>query len=223
MQPKGGTGFLNQDDQVFVPVTTLIHKLQSQRNARGGERVNQIDVQAADPKNMTQTANEVTDLLLQRHRVAQPDFTVQNPQDIVQQREAAQAVVSLLLGAVAGIALLVGGIGIMNIMLVSVTERTREIGIRKAVGARRRDILMQFLIESVSVSFIGGVAGAALGVGTAAIVNGKTLGSQVLTTSVAPNSILLAFAVAAAIGIFFGLYPASRAASLNPIQALRYE
>jgi putative ABC transport system permease protein len=155
--------------------------------------------------------------------VAQPDFTVQNPQDIVQQREAAQAVVSLLLGAVAGIALLVGGIGIMNIMLVSVTERTREIGIRKAVGARRRDILMQFLIESVSVSFIGGVAGAALGVGTAAIVNGKTLGSQVLTTSVAPNSILLAFAVAAAIGIFFGLYPASRAASLNPIQALRYE
>jgi putative ABC transport system permease protein len=223
MQPKGGTGFTNQDDQAFMPITTLSRKLQFQRSSRGGQQVSQLSVQVTDPKQMTPVMEEMAALLRERHRVRQDDFTIQNPQDILAQRQAAQAVFTVLLGSVAGISLVVGGIGIMNIMLVSVTERTREIGIRKAVGARRQDILMQFLIEAVTVSFIGGALGVGLGIVTSQLVNGRNLGNQVMSTSIAPNSIILAFAVSAIIGVFFGLYPASRAARLNPIQALRYE
>jgi putative ABC transport system permease protein len=223
MEVKGGSGFLNQDDQAFIPVTTLARKFQFQRATRGGLQVSQLDVQVSDSRLMTPTMAELAAFLRQRHRVQQDDFTIQNPQDIIQQRQAAQAVFTLLLSFAAGISLVVGGIGIMNIMLVSVTERTREIGIRKAVGARRKDILMQFLIESVTVSFFGGLLGVGVGVGLSQIVNGKTLGGQQLVTIVQSNSIIIAFAVSAMIGLFFGIYPATRASRLNPIQALRYE
>jgi putative ABC transport system permease protein len=130
---------------------------------------------------------------------------------------------TMLLGAIAGISLVVGGIGIMSIMLVSVTERTREIGIRKAVGARRRDILLQFLLESALLSIAGGALGIAIGVGLARAISGLSLGGQTLTAVVTPDAILLATGVSAAIGLFFGIYPATRAASLRPIEALRYE
>lgn len=223
MESKGSTGFLNQDDQAFIPITTLIRKFQAQRSSQGGLQVNQIDVQVADPRETERAIAEIADLLRQRHRVTQDDFTIQNPQDIIQQQKETTQIFTILLGSIAGISLIVGGIGIMNIMLVSVTERTREIGIRKAVGARRQDILTQFLAEAVTVSFIGGTLGIGLGIAGAGLVNGQQLGNQVLYASVAPGSILLAFAVSTVIGIFFGLYPALRAASLNPIQALRYE
>jgi putative ABC transport system permease protein len=223
MEAKGGTGFTNQDDQAFIPVTTLTRKLQQQRTTRGGQQVSQLDVQVTDTEQMPAVMLEMSDFLRSRHNMRQDDFTVQNPQDILQQRQEAQQVFTILLGSVAGISLLVGGIGIMNIMMVSVTERTREIGIRKAVGARRQDILMQFLIEAITVSFLGGALGVGLGVLSSHAVDGRNLGNQVMSASVSPSSIIMAFAVSAVIGVFFGLYPASRAARLNPIQALRYE
>jgi putative ABC transport system permease protein len=225
-ESKGGSGFDNPDTAVYVPITTALEKLSRQTSGSGAQTVSQITVKAVDAQQISTAEQEITTLLLERHHMSDPtaaDFSVTSQQDQLQTRQQITGVLTIFLGAVAGISLVVGGIGIMNIMIVSVTERTREIGIRKAIGARKNDILLQFLVESVLVSLLGGATGIAAGIGVAAAVNGQKLNGQAMQTLVTPQSILLAVSVAAAIGIFFGLYPAYRAASLRPIQALRYE
>jgi putative ABC transport system permease protein len=227
-ESKGGSGFGNNDDQVFVPITTVMARLFAQRTARGAPNVTTVNVQVVSEDLMEDTVTQVGDLLRTRHRVAQDDFTVQSQQDILNTFNQIAGMFTLLLGAIAGISLVVGGIGIMNIMLVSVTERTREIGIRKAVGARRRDILTQFLVEAIVVSVLGGAIGIALGSGLAALiaqiqVSAESGPGSTLQTQVSLDSVMLAFFVSAAVGLFFGIYPATRASRLNPIEALRYE
>ncbi|HZU07433.1 MAG TPA: ABC transporter permease [Chloroflexota bacterium] len=223
METKGGTGFGNQDDQVFVPLSTYHTSLAPARTVRGSFVVSTINVEVADASLMQETIQEIAALLRQRHRVAQDDFTIQSQEDFLQTAAQVTNIMTILLGAIAGISLVVGGIGIMNIMLVSVTERTREIGIRKAVGAKRRDILLQFLVEATVVSLLGGLVGMALGMGLARLLAGVELNGQRLTTLVTPDAVVLAFTVSAAVGLFFGIYPAMRAARLHPIEALRYE
>jgi putative ABC transport system permease protein len=223
---KGGSGFDNPDTTVYVPLTTMFRKLYHARSGSGVEVVSHIAMKATDSAHISSLEDEATQALMQRHHIADPtalDFSVTSQQDQLQTRQQVTGVLTIFLGAVAGISLVVGGIGIMNIMIVSVTERTREIGIRKAVGARRHDILMQFLVESLLVSILGGVGGIAAGIGISRFVNGQQLNGQALQTLVTAQSIILAAGVSAAIGLFFGIYPASRAARLNPIQALRYE
>jgi putative ABC transport system permease protein len=171
---------------------------------------------------LSDVQNQISELLRQRHRIAEgqdDDFIVRTQEEISETATATSRIMTVLLGSIAGVSLLVGGIGIMNIMLVSVTERTREIGVRMAVGARGRDILLQFLIEAVTLSLLGGVIGIAMGVGAARIVSAN-LGWNTL---VSPESIGIAFLFSAAIGVFFGFYPARKAAQLDPIDALRYE
>jgi putative ABC transport system permease protein len=223
-----GSGFGgNQDDTVLVPITTQFTRLSRNRTSRGGFTVSSVNVQLVDEKTTTSDAavQAIGELLRERHRVAQDDFTIRSQQDLLNTVTQITGAITLFLGAVAGISLLVGGIGIMNIMLVSVTERTREIGIRKAIGAKRRDILAQFLVESIVVSVVGGAIGIALGAGGARLLDGISLGnnSTKLTTVIGVDAILLAFGVSVAIGLFFGVYPALRASQLNPIDALRYE
>jgi putative ABC transport system permease protein len=222
MQPKGGTGFANKDDQILIPLTTGQARLQSARTASGAQSISQIDIKATSAKDIQAAIEQVTAIMTERQR--SPDaYQIRNVQDQIDAQEASSQTLTILLGAIAGISLVVGGIGIMNIMIVSVTERTREIGIRKAVGAKRQDILSQFLMEALVVSLLGGVIGILTGLGTAQLVDGKSLNGQQIQTVVAPASLVLAFGVSAAIGLFFGIYPASRAARLNPIEALRYE
>ncbi|TAK36016.1 MAG: FtsX-like permease family protein [Chloroflexota bacterium] len=223
METKGAQAMGNQDDIVFVPITTLQQRLQNQRTVTGGRSISSINVQVADEGAIDQVVSQIADLLRQRHKVAQDDFLVRSQADMLAAFDSITQTMTLLLGAIAGISLVVGGIGIMNIMLVSVTERTREIGIRKAVGAKRQDILVQFLIESIVVSVLGGGIGVLLGMTLSYLVSGIKLGGQSLPTAVTPDAIMMAFGVSAAVGLFFGIYPASRAASLNPIEALRYE
>ncbi|HYY87308.1 MAG TPA: ABC transporter permease [Chloroflexota bacterium] len=225
---KGASGLGNQDDVAYVPISTLQARLFAQRTARGARNVSTVNVQVADERMMDDTVAQIGDLLRNRHKVAQDDFTIQSQQDFLNTFNQIAGTFTLLLGAIAGISLLVGGIGIMNIMLVSVTERTREIGIRKAVGARRVDILQQFLVESVVVSILGGAIGIGLGGGVSSLISrvqvpGNGGVAQTLQTQVGFDSILLAFGVSAAVGLFFGIYPATRASRLNPIEALRYE
>ncbi|MDD5146600.1 MAG: ABC transporter permease [Candidatus Pacebacteria bacterium] len=213
---KGGTGFGSQDDMIFVPLST------AQRFLAGDTYVTTISVEAANPNEMTAVQEEITSLLLQRHNIANPqlaDFQVMNQQDIVQTASTVTNTMTILLASIAGISLIVGGIGIMNMMLTTVTERTREIGLRKAIGARKKDISLQFLAESVALTFLGGFVGILLGWLSALAV--ARFGN--IATKVSLLSILLAFGVSAAIGIIFGFYPARRAAKLNPIEALRYE
>jgi putative ABC transport system permease protein len=227
-EPKGGSGFGNQDDQVYVPISTVMARLFAQRTARGAPNVSTVNVQVVSEDLMDDTVAQIGDFLRARHKVTQDDFTIQSQQDFLNTFNQIAGTFTLLLGAIAGISLVVGGIGIMNIMLVSVTERTREIGIRKAVGARRRDILFQFLVEAVVVSLLGGAIGVGLGSGLSALISTIQVpsnggGTSNLQTQVGVDSVLLAFCVSAAIGLFFGIYPATRASRLNPIEALRYE
>ena len=223
METKGSQATGNRDDVVFVPITTLQQRLAVQRTATGSHSVSTVNVQVIDEKSMDQAVQQIGDLLRQRHRVVQDDILIRSQEDMLETASEVTGVMTLLLGAIAGISLVVGGIGIMNIMLVSVTERTREIGIRKAVGARRKDILLQFLLESAVLSIVGGAAGIAIGVGIARGISGLSLSGQTLSAVVTPDAILLACGVSAAIGLFFGIYPATRAARLHPIEALRYE
>ena len=222
LQSKGGTGFANRDDTVLIPLQTGLTKLSSARSAGGGQVINQIDIKAVSTDAIPEAISQITTLLTQRLGSADA-FQIRNTQDQIDARKQSSQTLTMLLGAISGISLVVGGIGIMNIMIVSVTERTHEIGIRKAVGARQVDILMQFMMEALVVSIVGGLLGVVAGVGTAYLVNGRTLNGQEIQTVIVPGSIVLAFAVAALAGLFFGIYPASRAARMNPIQALHYE
>ncbi len=224
MEEKGGTGFGDEDDIIFVPLTTAQTRLFSWRRNRSGEHtVSAIYAQVADEERIEAAIDDITELLRARHKIKfrdDDDFSVINQADIVSFASDIFGVLTLYLGAISAISLLVGGIGIMNIMLVSVTERTREIGIRKAVGAKRRDILLQFLIESMVMSLIGGFIGMALGFVGSQVVSSL---AENLETAVTPGAILLATGFSTAVGLFFGIYPATRAAQLNPIEALRYE
>ena len=211
----------DQDDVILVPLTTARNRLFG--NPQGKlRRVGVISVKVRDGQNMKSAEDRIRELMRQRHKL-QPgtddDFTIRNLTEILQAQEASSKVLALLLAAVASVSLLVGGIGIMNIMLVSVTERTREIGLRMAVGARAGDILKQFLVEAVTLSLIGGLLGIALGLGGSLAI-GEFAGWR---TSLSPASVVLAVGFAAAIGIFFGYYPARKASKLSPIEALRYE
>ena len=218
MAAKGGSGFGNQDNEIFVPLGTALQYFAGS----GNQFLSTIDIQATTQQAMTQVQNDVTSLLLTRHNISDPtlaDFSILNQQDLVSAASSVTGLFTTLLAAVAGISLVVGGIGIMNMMLTNVTERMREIGLRKAIGATKKDINAQFLAEAVALTFVGGAIGIALGWGIAFAV---TL-SGLVTAQVTLSSILLAFGVSAAIGIVFGWYPARRAANLNPIDALRYE
>ncbi len=223
LESKGGSGFGNQDDQVFVPLTTGQTRL---LNRTPRDRVDQILVQASSSEQVTQVGDAITALMLDRHHKTSgsEDFSVLKQQDILDTAQSITGVFTLFLGGVGGISLLVGGIGIMNIMLVSVTERTREIGLRKALGARRRDILAQFLIESASISLLGGLFGILLAWGISSLVGRLAASSgTALTPLITANAVLLATLFSAAVGLFFGIYPANRAANLQPVEALRTE
>jgi putative ABC transport system permease protein len=220
---KGGSGFGNQDDQILVPLTTAMTRLRRDRFG-GGNVVSQITVQVVDANQIDAATQQISEVLRQRHHVRyEDDFTIRSQQDILASANQITGVMTLFLGGVAGISLLVGGIGIMNIMLVSVTERTREIGIRKAIGATRHNVLWQFLTEATILSVLGGLIGIALGAGLARLISGIPMGTVTLQPVVALDSILLATLFSLMVGLFFGIYPAFRAAQLNPIEALRYE
>lgn len=213
---KGGSGFTNPDDYVYIPITTDQHYL------AGSSYVSDIGIAATSSDTIAAAQQEVTDLLLVRHKISDPtaaDFNIINQADIISTASSVTSTFTTLLASIAGISLLVGGIGIMNMMLTTVTERTREIGLRKAVGVKRLYINLQFLAEAVVLTFLGGFIGIILG-WIASIVASHFLS---LTTEVSLSAVFLAFGVSAGIGIIFGFYPARRAAALSPIEALRYE
>jgi putative ABC transport system permease protein len=225
LETKGSGAFGNQDSVILVPLTTFQRKIFTFRTPRGTQNVSIIYVQLVDDTKETRDAaiDKLGNLLRQRHRVTQDDFSITSQEDILQTANQVTGVFTIFLGGIAGISLVVGGIGIMNIMIVSVTERTREIGIRKAVGAKRRDILMQFLVEAMVVSILGGAVGVLVGFLFSRGISQLNFNGQKIEALITPQAILLAFTVSAAIGLFFGIYPAMRAARLNPIDALRYE
>ena len=213
---KGGTVFGSQDDMIFIPITT------AQRFLAGSDYVSTISVQVESSQAMAQVKTALTNLLLQRHNIASAetaDFSVLSQEDILGAASSITNTMTILLAAIAGISLLVGGIGIMNMMMTTVTERTREIGLRKAIGAKRLDINLQFLAEAVMLTFFGGMVGMILGSGLAYAI---TLFTG-MATKISLFSIILAVSVSAGIGIAFGYWPAQKAAKLNPIEALRYE
>ncbi len=224
MESKGGTGFMNQDTQVFVPITTAMSRLNRGGQFRGGNAVSTINVKIIDTTAQDSVIQGISEVLRERHRTQfQDDFTIQSQQDILNTANQITGVLTIFLGGIAGVSLVVGGIGIMNIMLVSVTERTREIGIRKAVGARKGDIMAQFLTEATILSVSGGAIGILFGAIIARVISGINMGGTTLNTVVDLDSILLAVGFSVAVGLFFGSYPANRAAGLHPIDALRYE
>ncbi len=217
---KGSTFGFSRDDQILVPITTAQHVLTGRLNV-----VTAIVIKATSSDAMDVTTSDVNNILLQRHNITDPanaDFTVTNQNDTLAALSSVTGTFTLLLGAIGGISLLVGGIGIMNIMLVSVNERTREIGIRKAVGARRGDILNQFLIEAIALTGLGGVIGILLGWAITEVVHQIPQAAS-LPLLITSGTVIIAVGVSVAIGVVFGLYPALRAARLHPIQALRYE
>jgi putative ABC transport system permease protein len=206
----------DQDDLVVLPYTSAMKRIMGVTNLRT------INIEASSPDKIEVVQDQITDLLRQKHRIQEDhddDFTIRNQQEFTKAATATSRILTILVVSIASVSLLVGGIGIMNIMLVSVTERTREIGIRMAVGAHGRDILLQFLIEATSLSSMGGVIGIVLGMGASKIIS---LTAQ-WPTRISPLSVLLSFMFSACVGIFFGFYPAKKAAALDPIEALRYE
>ena len=214
LSPKGFNTFgQDQDDVVIIPYSSHLKRVARRPN------LNSILIQADEPEHMARIQQAVTDVLQSRRQGRDPDFTVRNQIEIAEAATATTKTMTMLLGAIAGVSLIVGGIGIMNIMLVSVTERTREIGIRLAVGAHGREVMLQFLTESVMLSVLGGTLGILLGVGVSQLLshfNGWP-------TLVSPTAVVIAFVFSGAVGIFFGFYPARKAAQLDPIDALRYE
>jgi len=213
--PRGGGGFVNYDDMIYVPLLTM------QKVLAGVDYLSAMAIKVQDKNLISDVRDEIIYALAEKHRVdsQNPDFTIVSQEDILGTLNQVINTFTIFLASVAGISLLVGGIGIMNMMLTAVTERTREIGLRKAIGAKEHDITLQFLIESVALTFIGGIIGILLGAGISILIS-KFAG---IATTVSLFSILLSFGVSALIGIIFGYYPARRAAKLNPIEALRYE
>ena len=213
---KGGSGFTNPDDSIYIPLTSAQHFI------TGDTFLTTIGVAAVDQQSLVPVQNQLSDLLLKRHGISDPqqaDFSLMNQADIIATASSITGTFTILLASIAGISLLVGGIGIMNMMLTTVTERTREIGLRKAVGIRKIYINLQFLAEAVALTFLGGFIGVALGWVASLLVTKFAS----LNTQVSASSVLLAFGVSAAVGIIFGFYPARRAANLSPMEALRYE
>ncbi len=217
-----GTGFNSPDTAVIIPLTALQQTVALTRTAQGEKVVSSIYVTISDETQSDYVTEQITSLLRSRHRLAasdEDDFSISSMEEIASSLQETSATLTLLLGAIAAISLLVGGIGVMNIMLVSVLERTREIGIRKALGAREHDIWSQFLLEAIFLTFAGGIIGAAIGWGISAIINH----TGTMATLVTPDIVILAVSVSVAIGLFFGFYPAWNASRLNPIEALRSE
>lgn len=215
-EEKGGSGFMNQDDIIFIPLTT------AQKLLFGVDYVSSISVSAVNEDVMVQAQEEIGNLLLLRHKIKNPegaDFRIMSQEDILSTMTQITGTLTTLLSGIAAISLIVGGIGIMNIMLVTVTERTREIGLRKALGAKRDTITTQFLVEAIMITFIGGVIGTVIGIGISYFLSNSMNLPFVLSIS----SVMLAFVVSAGVGILFGWYPAQKAAKLQPIDALRYE
>ena len=224
LESRGSTALSNLDSLVLVPITTAYYRLSAGRTAGGGVAVSSINVQIDDPANREETIADVATVLRLRHRITEEDdFTITSQEETIETLTETQETFALFLGAIAGISLLVGGIGIMNIMMVSVTERTREIGVRKAMGAKWRDILLQFVAEATLLSLGGGIAGVILGVTLSRLMDGRNIIGQTFETAVSGDITVLALVVAAGIGLFFGIYPAAKAANLHPIEALRYE
>jgi len=216
LSPKGQAAGQDQDDLILAPATTVLDRLSGRRF------IQQVVLSAVSEEQMPAAQEEVTTLLREAHRITgggPDDFTIRSQTEIAETAQATTQVLTLFLASIAGVSLVVGGIGIMNIMLVSVTERTREIGIRLAIGARSSDVLIQFLVESVVLSVFGGILGILLGVGGAQLIS--IIAN--LATAIEPTIIVISFFFSAAIGIFFGFYPARKASSLKPIEALRYE
>jgi len=216
LEAKGQSGFQNPDDQVIVPLST------AQRRLFGVDYVSQITAKVIDDKRMDEAFLEIERVIRRQHRLREDqdnDFTIRNQADIITTFQETQQTFTYLLAGIAAVSLLVGGIGIMNIMIVSVTERTKEIGIRKAIGARKRDVMLQFLIESIVMSVMGGVFGIILGISGSILIT--SYGN--LPSSISPNAILMSFFFASFVGVFFGLYPAWKAAESNVIDSLRYE
>jgi len=223
MEKKGGSGFNDQDNLVLIPISTAQRRLFPSRRPDGKMRVDFIYAQVISDERQNTAIAQIEEVLRDTHNIdyqAEDDFTVLSQTELVGAFGQITRILTAFLGLIAGISLLVGGIGIMNIMLVSVRERTREIGLRKAVGAKRRDILWQFLVEAMVLAILGGLIGLTLGAGASLFISRL---SDSLQPTVAWDSVVLAFAFSAAVGLFFGIYPASRAARLSPIDALRYE
>jgi putative ABC transport system permease protein len=217
LESKGESGgFFNRDDMIAIPYTT------AQKRLLGIDHIQSIDVSAGSPELTDEAQAQIEELLRIRHKIApgaEDDFNIRDMSDIAESASEATQILTILLGGIASISLLVGGIGIMNIMLVSVTERIREIGIRMSVGAKERDILLQFLTEAIVLSVLGGFLGVVLGVGSSRLIS-HFAGMKTL---VSMGAILLAVIFSGSVGIFFGFYPARKASKLDPIEALRYE
>ena len=225
LEDTGGTAFGGTGNLVYIPITTSYYRLSLQRTTQGDVAVDQITVQARGEDFMDQAEDEVAMSLRLRHRITgEDDFTISSNQELLETLEETTNALVIFLGAIAGISLIVGGIGIMNIMLVSVTERTREIGIRKAMGAKRRDILFQFITEATLLSLGGGLIGLTIGLASTPILNGRNvIGPRPIETGFSIDIAIIALVVSALIGLASGIYPAMRAAKMHPIDALRYE